>query len=107
MWIKLLSLRTALTAGCAEGPIDQWRKRHIKAVWRSAYGDDCLFCEKRMYFGKKGALRNDGATIDHIDSLVLGGRNLVSNAQVICKLCNNLKGGEESKYGTYAGLKEA
>ena len=98
-WLTLEGLKTAETAGLRGGVyVHHFMKKTIRAFWRDAYGDDCLFCGVRMFFGKKGANRNDQATLDHIDSICLGGKNVASNIQVICKKCNNIKGGYESLF---------
>ena len=58
-------------------------KRRRRAAVIARDGEFCAMC---------GTRRN--LTLDHVVPLALGGSNRISNLQLLCLRCNQLKGGE-------------
>jgi 5-methylcytosine-specific restriction endonuclease McrA len=73
---------------------DTFRRKDITPALRSqvfsAHGRVCRWC------GKKAALTSYGTWwhvhIDHIVPVALGGKTVFENLQVLCEICNAIKG---------------
>jgi 5-methylcytosine-specific restriction protein A len=67
----------------------QWRRIRAQAIREHPW---CSVC-------KHPGSPDNPLTGDHITPHRLGGRNVRSNVQVLCRACNSRKGGSENKGG--------
>jgi 5-methylcytosine-specific restriction endonuclease McrA len=56
---------------------------------KMGYGE-CVKCKLKLQ--NNNPSRNDYGTIDHIVPLSRGGRDIIENMQLLCKVCNGNKG---------------
>jgi 5-methylcytosine-specific restriction endonuclease McrA len=72
--------------------VNSKRRRKIRERVLIKCDHKCVKC------GHEGSKKNP-LTIDHIIPVVLGGRNIISNFQILCEKCAHKKGLKENKFG--------
>ena len=72
--------------------VNSKRRRKIRERVMAACDNKCKRC------GHKGSEENP-LTLDHIIPVVLGGKNVIGNFQILCDKCAQKKGLKENQYG--------
>lgn len=72
--------------------VNSKRRRKIREKVMIKCDHKCTKC------GHEGSEENP-LTLDHIIPVVLGGRNIISNFQILCDLCAQKKGLKENRFG--------
>jgi 5-methylcytosine-specific restriction endonuclease McrA len=67
-----------------KGARAKYDSNHFKPQLVERYGDGCMRCGKQVYL-----------TLDHIKPVSLGGKTELSNLQLLCHKCNQLKADRE------------
>lgn len=72
--------------------VNSKRRRKLREKTMIRCGHKCVKC------GHEGS-KDNPLTMDHIIPVVLGGRNILSNFQILCDICAQKKGLKENRFG--------